>query len=274
MKSIAIKTFKALSYLIFWLFPLLSIIPNMFSSVSIIEKVVIYAIMLVSTTIIILLVWLSFFGWRKNNLMKKLLPSSECNKCADILCCLKVVRPGVNFKEDVFMLESSKFIDEFELATLEGKLPLKEVWIISPDLSYECEDSFFTEVVKRNLKQGVKYKFFSQDSPDSRENSKKVYSKYTNKINQLLYKNRLVFYLSDASEFNIVLSLYSIVVYNPSPKTTKHKRHVFICVGENGNDVHSVYKEIDNNHQINLTLDTIHSIMNTTTPVKQGKRRR
>lgn len=255
-----------LLFLILLISPVLSMLPSVFTSISNKEKIIIYSIMLVATTIIIVLVRLSFFWVRKNNSAKKILPCSECNICADLLCCLRVARPGVNYKDEIFKLESCKFIDEFELATIEAEYPLKEVWIISPDLSYECEDSFFTEVVKRNLKQGVKYRFFSRNSADSRENLKKVCNKYTNKITRLLYKNKLFFYLADAPEFDIVLSLYSIVVYNPTPKNSKYKRCVYICVGENGYEVHSVYKEIDNSHQINVTLDTIRSIKDSTKP--------
>jgi len=257
---------KCIVTIILWISPIIAMIPNLFSSISGYEKIIIYSLVLITVTIIFMLVWLSFCLARKHNLIKRILPYSECNKCADLLCCLKVVRPGVNYKEDLFQLSSNKFIDEFELATLEAKLPLKEVWIISPDLSYECKETFFTEVVRRNIKSGVKYRFITQDCADSRENLIKIYDKYTNKFSRILYQKRLITYLVSASRFDMVLSLYSFVIYNPNPQKSKYESRIYICVGENGNEVHSVYKEIDNEHQVNITLDTVRSIIKSTKP--------
>lgn len=257
--------------IILWIGPILSMMPNLFQKISILEKIIIYALMLFTVTIIFGLVWVSFFLARKYNLLKKILPSSDCSECENLLCCLKVVRPGVNYKNDIFRLESNQFIDEFELATLEARMPLKEVWIISPDLSYECEDSFFTEVIKNNLKLGVIYRFFTLNNADSRENIRKLYDKYTNLITKHSYSKKLIFYRVDAPEFDIILSLYSIFIYNPNSKVSKYKKRVFIRVGENGEEIHSVYKEIDNFHQINVTLDTIRSIMDSTKPINLSK---
>ena len=253
---------------IVWLAPILSMFPNLFSIIPIQEKITLCAFILIIVTAVFILISTSFFLAGKSNSLKRTLPRSDCNKCDDILCCLKAVRPGVNYKDEIFKLNSNNLIDEFELATIEASIPIKEIWIISPDLSYECEDTFFTEVVRRNLKNGVRYKYFTQNCSDSRENARRLYSKYTKKISRFMYRRKLIFYLVDAREFDIILSLYSIVVYNPNPKDAQYNRRVYICVGENGNNVHSVYKEIDNINQVNTTVDTIRTILSTTKPFK------
>lgn len=261
MKLKVKSVFEFVLPFLFWTIPVLSMFPNVFSSIDIYEKIMIYSLMLIIVTLSFFLIKLSFWCARKNNLLKKTLPCSDCKKCENILCCLRVARPGVNYKENVLNLTNSNFIDEFALATLEGTLPLKEVWIISPDLSYECKDTFFTEVVRQNLKKGIKYKFITQDNADSRENLKRIYDKYTNWFTKKFYKNRLRFYTVNAPELAIILSLYSIVVYNPDSQNTKYESHMYVCVGENGNDIHSIYKEIDNEKHINATLDTIRNII-------------
>lgn len=258
------------SIFILGILPLLSMIPNLVVNASVYEKITIYGIMLVINLLVFILVWISFRFGRKSIITKTMMPRCDCYLCENLLCCFRAIRPGVNYREKIFNLESSEFIDEFALASIEAKNQIKEVWILSPDLSYECKDSFFTEVVRRNMHRGIKYKYISQSNADSRENSKRIYNKYTNRITKRLYKKRLAFYLANIPELDIILNLYSIVVYNPSPDD-RHKRHVYLCVGENEDNIHSVYKEIKDQTYINKAIDTIRSVIYLNTPISFTK---
>ena len=100
---------------------------------------------------------------------------------------------------------------------------------------------------------------------------RKLYDKYTNLITKYLYGRKLIFYRVESPEFDIILSLYSIIIFNPNSNKLKYKNRIYICVGENDEEIHSVYKEIDNPHQINVTLDTIRSIMDSTNPINISK---
>ncbi|MBQ9679956.1 MAG: hypothetical protein IJV48_04640 [Ruminococcus sp.] len=198
------------SIFILGILPLLSMIPNLVVTASVYEKITIYGIILAMNLLVFILVWISFRFGRKSIITKTMMPRCDCYLCENLLCCFRAIRPGVNYREKIFNLESSEFIDEFALASIEAKNQIKEVWILSPDLSYECKDSFFTEVVRRNMHRGIKYKYITQCNADSRENSKRIYNKYTNRITKDYTKND--WHFTWLTFQNLILFLTSIAL--------------------------------------------------------------
>ncbi len=95
-----------------------------------------------------------------------------------------------------------------QLIKLEDKA--KEVWVISPSLHYDVENSQFTELVSVNLGQKTKYKYIVPASKLVEKNLK-LYKKIYNLSDQELKDN---FLLLPEGEFNPFIM--EIAIYNAS----------------------------------------------------------
>jgi len=190
---------------------------------------------------------------KKNMLDEQLLPMISCIHCEDLLCCLQSIRPHVITQsgetKNILSLSNRvqngshhELTDEFELAAKEAQTK-REVWILSPDLSYETKDNNFMNVVKHNLcYRKVNYVFIALRNDVSKQNANAIYSRYRTLRNFW----RMKFYMVDDEQFYLALHLYSLVIYDPRPNPQKEVvSEAFLCVGENEDDVRSIYKSLN-----------------------------
>jgi hypothetical protein len=223
---------------------------DFFSEINLFIKAIVVLFSVSLVTIIYIALWYNYSKTKNESVSAEMLPMLSCIQCEDLLCCLQAIRPIVlttNGVQNILSLsgkdkEGSALTDEFALASYEATVKRK-VWIASPDLSYVCKDTNFTNVVKNNLcNRKIEYVFFAIDSSQSRQNANKLYSKYKTFRN----KNRIKFYLMNESEFKLTLHLYNFVVYDPIPNEKKGIRSTaYVCVGENDKSVRSIYKELN-----------------------------
>ena len=213
--------------------------------------VVIFSFLL--TICIYAAVWIGFVKTRQEALCDHLLPLMTCIHCDDLLCCLQAIRPHIWTDKGIQNILSlsrddpqgnSSLTDEFDLATKEAHVK-REVWIASPDLSYDCQDTNFTNVVRHNLnRKKIRYVFFALDNSASRQNAEKLFNKYKTLRNS----RRIRFYLLNERQYKLTLHLYSIVIYDPNPNPQKDViSSAYVCVGENDMSVRSIYKSLNEN---------------------------
>ena len=175
----------------------------------------------------------------------------SCTYNPRFMCCL--LNQGT---PDNFYSNGLELLNDIELAKVERQVDTKEIWLLSPDFSAEEGDNVFREVVRTRLNEGVHYSFVALNCPIAQERAKKIkdqyYSFYT--------KRRIHFYLIDGNEYALFLSLYSLVIYNPSkPKNTE----AYVCVGETEGCETSVYAKLHKNHTQTATSITREIIKNT-----------
>ena len=113
------------------------------------------------------------------------------------------------------------------IAKIERTRFFEEIWVVSPDLSYEDVidsdgkggDGAFADVVQNNLKRGTKYKYFVPNKPSIRTRMTSLITSYNNN------PNIKATYFSD--EFFFLVKGMDIVIYEPH-RTPQQGRKGFI----------------------------------------------
>lgn len=142
---------------------------------------------------------------------------------------------------------NNETITDVELARYERNVETKEIWLLSIDLSVEEGENIFKEVVKSRLLEGVKYSFIALDSPISRERAKKIKNQYKS----FLTSKNMHFYLLESSDYDLFLSLYAVVIYNPT--SNYENTRAYVCIGETNGSETSIYAKLNERHTQHAT---------------------
>lgn len=175
----------------------------------------------------------------------------SCPYNPNFMCCL--LESG---SLEGILENGSELLDDIKLAKHERQIETKEIWLLSPDLSVEDGNNVFREVVRARLNEGVHYSFVALDSPISQERAKRIRNRYKS----FFTKKRMHFYLINGDEYTLFLSLYSLVIYNPS---NAEDTEAFVCVGETEGSETSVYAKLNELHTQTATNITREIIRNT-----------
>lgn len=96
-------------------------------------------------------------------------------------------------------------IPEHELAEMESSQTFDEIWVISNDLSAEVGQ--YADIVPNNLKKGIKYKFFYQNTPQN-----------TIRVEQIKRKNKYstnAEYYCLRDDFFFIVANLDFTIYDP-----------------------------------------------------------
>jgi len=84
-----------------------------------------------------------------------------------------------------------------------------EIWVVSPDLYYDCKDTAFRQIVKANISGNTKYRYIVPNTEEVQNNLER-FCKY-NKIDE--EKLDEMFLLLPESEFGPFMN--ELAIYNP-----------------------------------------------------------
>jgi len=94
-----------------------------------------------------------------------------------------------------------------ELVRYESRCNFSEIWLISSDLSTDCVGGQFHKVVLKNLKKGIKYRYFVPNTPVLKVRMDQLF-KYNNN-----HPNLKVTYIDDS--FFFLVPNFDFAIYNP-----------------------------------------------------------
>lgn len=205
---------------------------------------------ILSTAVLSLIFFSSviYFQYKIENRSKVL----SCIYSPDTKCCLSYYMPL-----DTIYGTTHEVITDIELAEYELTVETDEIWLLSLDLSVECGDNIFKEVVRSRLKEGVQYNFISIKSPLAKERAIEIKRRYKS----LFSSKKIHFYLLENNEYYLFLSLYSVAIYNPT--NSDDGTQAYVCIGESNGSETSIYAKLNKTHTKIATNITREIIENT-----------
>lgn len=151
----------------------------------------------------------------------------------------------VDVKEEIRSHFDKNLIDWLktpeQLIEIENSKDVNEVWIVSLDLTDDVENGKFYQTIKRNIRRGIKYRYFVPETDF--EATKILFNSFESEKNK---GNISIGSLSN--DYFRFMPKLDFVIYNPEQKQ-KTNRYGFMCLPHTI-DKKIWYQEITNNRNL------------------------